>query len=144
MTRVDFYVLADDNPYSRLDLACKLTEKAAGQARRVFIYSRARNLLCDMDDKLWDFRALSFVAHRLLPESHIAGTDDDDPVLLSSDLPGNDRTVLINLDDEVPTFFSRFERTLEIVNKDSAIQEAGRSRYRFYKTRGYPLQHHNL
>ncbi len=87
---------------------------------------------------------MSFIAHRLLPQAHLLNREDDDPVLLSSDEPSGDRQVLMNLDSSVPHFFSRFERTLEIVNKEHDIQSAGRDRYRFYKQRGYPLQHHNL
>ena len=144
MTRVDFYVLADASSTARLDFVCTLAEKACGQANKVFVYSSDRELLQAIDDRLWDFRALSFVAHRLLPDAHIPGTQDNDPVLLSSDGPGNDRNVLVNLDSAVPPFFSRFVRTLEVVNKQPDIQQAGRERYRFYKTRGYPLQHHNV
>ena len=47
----------------------------------------------------------------------------------------------MNLDSHVPPFFSRFERTLEFVNKDTEVQAAGRERYLFYKQRGYPLNH---
>lgn len=144
MTRIDFYVLSDASSHTRLELACKLAEKASGRAQKVFIYSSDRHLLEELDARLWDFRALSFVAHRILPAKHIPGLDDNDPVLLSSDEPGNDRSLLMNMDKSVPPFFSRFERALEIVNKESEVQDAGRDRYRFYKQRGYPLQHHNL
>jgi len=144
MTRIDFYVLGDTTPAARLALVCKLAEKACGQGEKVHLYSSDRQLLTDIDARLWDFRALSFVAHRVLPESHVLSSEDNDPVLLSDSEPGNDRTLLINLDSEVPSFFSRFERALEIVNKDPEVQTAGRERYRFYKQRGYPLQHHNV
>jgi len=144
MTRIDFYVLADDSAETRLQLVCKLTEKACGIAENVFVYSSDVTLLRQLDELLWNFRPMSFVAHRLLPESHITSSEDNDPALLSSGGPGIDRTLLINLDNSVPTFFSRFARTLEIVNKDKAIQAHGRERYRFYQQRGYPLNHYNI
>lgn len=144
MTRVDFYVLADNSHAARLELVCKLAEKACGRAQKVFVYSQERALLEDLDARLWSFRPMSFIAHRLLPQSHLLNREDDDPLLLSSDEPGSDRQILLNLDSRVPPFFSRFERTLEIVNKDTDVQAAGRKRYLFYKQRGYPLQHHNL
>lgn len=144
MTRVDFYVLSDTSEAGRVELVCKLAEKACGRAQKVHLYSSDRQLLREIDARLWDFRPLSFIAHRLLPESYVLNSDDNDPVLLSSSEPGSDRNVLMNLDNEVPPFFSRFERTLEIVNKAPEIQAAGRDRYRFYKQRGYPLQHHNV
>jgi len=144
MTRVDFYVLSDALASRRLEFVCKLAEKACGQSQRVFIYTTTRPLLEELDTRLWDFRPMSFVAHTLLPESHSAEEQHNDPVLLSSDEPGSNRTLLINLDSEVPPFFSRFERTLEVVNKQAEIETSGRLRYRFYKQRGYPLKHHNV
>lgn len=144
MTRIDFYVLGDASKAARLELVCKLAEKACGRAQKVHLYSSDTQLLQEIDIRLWDFRPLSFIAHRLLTESHVLSSEDNDPVLLSSAEPGHDRNLLINLDSEVPPFFSRFERALEIVNKDPEVQAAGRDRYRFYKQRGYPLQHHNI
>ncbi|MBX2879857.1 MAG: DNA polymerase III subunit chi [Granulosicoccus sp.] len=141
MTRVDFYVLSDTETHSRLDLICRLADKAMGHGQRVFIYSRDKALLRQLDNKLWDFRALSFAAHRFV-ESNSSMLEHDDPIILSSAEPGFDRTVLVNLDDTVPTFFSRFERALEVVNRQPEIQKPGRERYLFYKQRGYPLQHH--
>ena len=108
------------------------------------MYSTERHVLQELDERLWDFRPASFVAHQLLPENHISSLADNDPVLLSSSEPGNKCQLLINLDKTVPPFFSRFERTLEIVNKEPDIEESGRVRYRFYQERGYPLTHHNL
>ncbi len=144
MTRVDFYVLSDASEAVRLELVCKLAEKACGQGKKVFIYSQESQLLQQLDEQLWDFRAMSFIAHRLLPDAHTLSSEDDDPVLLSTAIPGNDRNLLVNLDTQVPAFFSRFERTLEVVNKDPEVQEEGRNRYRFYQQRGYPLHHHNV
>lgn len=144
MTRVDFYVLSGADPIARLNLVCKLAEKASGLGRRVFIYGREQDELVELDRLLWEFRAISFVAHRLIDPDHALSQSDNDPVLLSSGQPGIDRNVLVNLDKTVPSFFSRFERTLEIVNQQPDLQQAGRERYLFYKQRGYPLQHHAM
>lgn len=144
MTRVDFYLLKDASSQTRLELACKLAEKASSRGQQVFVYSSERNLLQELDERLWDFRPMSFVAHQLLPENYISSLADNDPVILSTSEPGNKCQLLINLDNTVPSFFSRFERTLEIVNKEPEVEERGRGRYRFYKERGYPLAHHSL
>lgn len=50
--------------------------------------------------------------------------------------------VLINLGDDVPGFFARFERVAEVVAHPQRQQ--ARTRYRFYRERGYPLFHHEL
>lgn len=144
MTRIDFYVLSGDDPEARLHMVCKLAEKAAGSNRQVFIHGDSDAQLRRLDEVLWSFRALSYVAHRHLPAGHVASTTDTDPVHLSCGQPAMDRDLLINLAAEVPPFFSRFERTLEIVNDAPDIQQAGRARYRFYQQRGYPLQHHRV
>lgn len=144
MTRIDFYVLSNDNLMERLQLICKLSEKAIGQAQKVFIHSDSQDELKQLDHTLWDFRPVSFVPHKLLPQGYVTSGADNEPVHLSCGKPGADRTLLINLASEVPTFFSRFERTLEVINDESKIKESGRLRYRYYQQRGYPLQHHKM
>ena len=144
MTRIDFYVLASADPVARLQLVCKLAEKAVGQNQKVFIHSDASEQLVQLDKLLWDFRAMSFIAHQLIPAGHVFSTADNDPVHLSTGQPASDRNLLINLAEQVPPFFSRFERTLEIINEQPDVQSAGRFRYRFYQQRGYPLHHHKI
>lgn len=144
MTRIDFYVLAGIDPLARLHLVCKLAEKAVGARQKVFIYSDSEQQLEQLDRSLWDFRAMSFIGHQRLSADHVVSSSDNDPVHLSSGVPGNDRNLLINLATEVPSFFSRFERTLEVVNEQPEVQGAGRLRYRFYQQRGYPLHHHKI
>ncbi|MEE9321619.1 MAG: DNA polymerase III subunit chi [Granulosicoccus sp.] len=144
MTRVDFYVLPSDDTGSRLALVCRLAEKASGQLQPVFIYSDDDTLLANLDEALWCFRPLSFIAHRLLTADEQPDQANTDPVQLSTGEPAADRRILINLGSRVPTFFSRFDRTLEVVDQSDKIRTAGRERYRFYQHRGYPLKHHRV
>ena len=58
--------------------------------------------------------------------------------------PDASSQVLINLAAEVPLFFSRFERVAELVDEDDGVRRSGRSRYTFYKERGYPLRTHEI
>lgn len=142
MTRIDFYVLASRLPAHRVLLVCRLAEKAAGSGKRVFVHADDAALLRELDDRLWDFRANSFVAHRMIDSPADTGTIDTDPVQLSCAAPPPDRDLLINLSQAVPPFFSRFERTLEVVDDSDGVRQAGRARYRYYQHRGYPLKHH--
>jgi len=144
MTRIDFYVLPDDDSHNRAMLVCKLAEKAFRHNKAVFIHAGDITLLQQLDEQLWLFRPDSFVPHRLLGSDESARNTGSDPVQLSTGEPGNDRHVLINLANNVPTFFSRFERTLEVVNQAEKIRDSGRERYRFYQQRGYPLHHHKM
>ena len=52
--------------------------------------------------------------------------------------------VLLNLSEEAPAFFSRFNRLIEVVGKDEGDKTSARTRFRFYKDRGYDLKHHDL
>ena len=52
--------------------------------------------------------------------------------------------VLVNLRDEAPPHFSRFERLMEIVTRDASDREHARERFRFYRERGYEIHTHDL
>jgi DNA polymerase III subunit chi len=147
MTKVGFYVLqseaADSN--GRLGLACRIAEKALragiGDGQRTYIHCPDQATLDTLDDLLWTFRQGSFVAHERLDQ--VRDWQDTAPVILGcTEPPPELGQVLINLADQVPLFFSRFERVAEIV--DPAGREAGRQRYQFYKDRGYPLETHKI
>lgn len=147
MTRVDFYILSTSNVDARIEVVCKLIDKATTRGQRVFVHSDDRALLDSLDNSLWQFQPTRFIAHRLIHDdtpSDASDTDDLETVTLSSVAPARTDAVLINLSSSVPVFFSRFERTLEVVDQQDSIRLEGRSRYRFYQERGYPLQHHNL
>lgn len=144
MTRVDFYVLSTADSSARLELICKLSEKAIARSEKVLIHSDSAKELQQLDELLWSFRPVSFVPHKILPSGYVTSGLDNEAVHLSSESPGADRTLLINLAKQVPPFFSRFERTLEVINDEPDIRASGRDRYRYYQQRGYPLQHHKM
>ncbi|WP_295855337.1 DNA polymerase III subunit chi, partial [uncultured Xylophilus sp.] len=53
--------------------------------------------------------------------------------------------VLVNLGDEVPPSFSRFERLIEIVSRDDAEdRNQARARWKHYADRGYAIVRHDL
>jgi len=87
-------------------------------------------------------------AEQFCPALHGSTVQDagDTPcqVLISHDAEPDASQVLINLAADVPLFFSRFERVAELVNTDSTVRQQGRSRYSFYKERGYPLRTHEI
>ena len=140
MTQVDFYVLADDGARSRLQFACRLADKAYRLGHRVYIHTESPEQTQELDTLLWTFQQNSFVPHGTVQD---AG-DSKPPVLLSHDTEPDASQVMINLAAEVPLFFSRFERVAELVNADNTVRQQGRSRYSFYKERGYPLRTHEI
>ena len=141
MTQVDFYLLQDDSAQDRVRFACRLADKAYRLGKRVFIHTESADQTRQLDDLLWTFQQDSFVPHAI----YQAEQSNPPPVLLAHDAePDASSHVLINLAAEVPLFFSRFERVAELINGNADIRQQGRSRYSFYKTRGYPLRTHEI
>ena len=137
MTQIDFYTHVE----SKLHTACRLCAKAVAQGARLVVYAPDAETARELDRLLWTTPATGFVPH--------CGPDDPravvTPVIVSqgSDaLPHDD--VLLNLHTDVPAFFSRFQRLLEIVSTDESDQQQARARFRFYKDRGYEMRDHNL
>lgn len=141
MTRVDFYVLPDDLPGSRERFVCRLADIAHRRGQRVYVFTQTEDQVRALDNLMWSFRAGSFVPHEIYPTE----VPSDTPILIGHvGVPDNSHEVLINLADNVPSFFSRFERVAEVVNQDASIKHASRERFRFYRDRGYALESHNL
>ncbi len=140
MTRVSFYILKAAGQAAQLAFACKLTENAHSEKHTVYLHTQAAQC-AQLDALLWTFRQGSFVPHAQLADA--ANDDAQTPVLIGSEEPPSRLDdVLINLTDEVPAFFSRFERTIEIVTPEN--KQAARSRYKFYQDRGYELETHDI
>jgi DNA polymerase-3 subunit chi len=137
MTRIDFYFEAAD----KLHVACRLSAKALQQKLRVLIYATDEAQAQRIDKMLWTWQATAFLPHCMTRSALAAQT----PVLIThdpEDTPHDE--VLLNLHQAWPPAFSRFQRLVEIVGRDDADREAARGRFRFYRERGYAIEHHDL
>ncbi|MBG57442.1 MAG: DNA polymerase III subunit chi [Porticoccus sp.] len=137
MTNINFYKINGGFNES-LMLACQLTEKAFQQGLQVLLHTGDKDVSQQLDDLLWSFRPTAFLPHAIesKPASAIAINHSDDP--------GEHHGLLINLSEETPGWFSRFEKAIEIVYDDQRVIESKRERFSFYKHRGYPLNFHDL
>lgn len=138
MTRIEFHF----NTSERLLHTCRLLRKARAQALRIVVVG-APSTLKQLDVELWRFQGVSFLAHCTAqdpPEVQRAS-----PVALGSDPHawGIDE-VLLNLGDEVPEGFERFDRLIEIVSSDDHGRAQARVRWKHYKSLGYELLQHDL
>ena len=141
MTQVDFYVLEDTSVKAGSLFACRLTEKVVKQGHRVFINTASTQQLKQLDDLLWSFRAGSFLPHTIYDGT----VDQAAPVLLGhGSEPEEPGDVLVNLANDIPGFFSRFNRVAELVAGDKQQRAAARKRFSFYRDRGYTLKTHKL
>ena len=137
MTTIDFYFNASD----RFQVACRLAGKALAQKKRMLIYAPEPETASRIDKLLWTWPAIGFVPHcashdPLAPET---------PILIASDAESaRECELILNLAEDCPPHFERFERLLEVVPAEDAARQAGRSRYRFYQSRGYKISHHDL
>jgi len=141
MTRVDFYVLqaALTDPVATV---CRLCDKAAGQGLHLYVCAPPR-IAEALDGALWSFRQGSFLSHE--PYRGQAPMPPFPRVLLGDiEPPESHQQVLINLAPEIPAWFSRFERVLEVVYGDDAERARSRQRFKTYRDRGFPLQTHEL
>ena len=141
MTRVDFYVSPNQEDVARLQLACRIAEKAYTLDKRVYIHTDDPVSAKQIDDLLWTFRQGSFIPHCLSGDANQAHS----AIVIGYEQTVTDEPqVLINLSGGVPEFFSRFERIAEIVGGDDATRQAARDRFKYYRERGYPLETHEL
>jgi DNA polymerase-3 subunit chi len=137
LTQIDFYFHVEN----KLQTACALSAKACSRGMRVLAYCADSAASQKFNRLLWCLQAVSFIPHCTADDPLAAVT----PVIIDHDgsrLPHDD--VLINLRPEWPEFFGRFQRLIEIVSLDETDRAEARSRYKFYRDRGYAIQNHDL
>lgn len=137
MTRIDFYSSAEP----KLQVACRLTAKAVQQHMHVVIYAPDEDTARSMDKMLWTFQATGFIPHCMA--SHALASETP-VVIVREDGEMPHHKLMVNLHAESPHAFSRFERLIEVVSGDDNDRQLARSRYRFYRDRGYEISHHEL
>jgi DNA polymerase-3 subunit chi len=142
MTRVDFYVLPDGADEGPLPTACRLCEKAASAGKRVHVHVADEERAREFDRLLWVYKQGGFVGHERLGASN-----DPAPaaVLIGPGEPlASHQDVLVNLADDVPAFYTRFERVLEIVAGDTETRGRSRARFKAYRDAGLAPETHKL
>jgi DNA polymerase-3 subunit chi len=137
MTQIDFYTHVDD----KLRIACVLSAKAFSQGLQVFVCCPDRETAHRFDRMLWTTPAIGFTPHCAAGDPLAPVT----PILVDHEgaAPPHDE-VLLNLRAESPSFFSRFQRLIEIVGLDDGDRTQARSRFRYYRDAGYEIRTHDL
>ncbi len=145
MTRVDFYLLQNPESGGKERLTCKLADKAYRLGHQVYILTADREETKQLDDLLWVFHPGSFAPHSALGEQTKVRPNPLPPILIGHEEPTDNRyQVLISLWQDVPGFFSRFERLIELVGPEEEEKKRARAKFRFYRDRGYSLETHNM
>lgn len=138
MTEIAFHFNVPD----KLTYSCRLLRKAWGSGARVVV-TAAPDMLERLDQLLWTFSPLEFVPHCRL--SAVPSTMSATPVVLAGSLEAcPHHEVLVNLGQQVPAGFERFERFIELVTLADDDRAAARSRWKHYADRGYAMKRHDL
>ncbi len=139
MTRVGFYVVKAADQAQRLQVAARLADKAFQRGHAIFINAVDESQARALDELLWSFRPASFLPHGLY------GEEQSEMIAIGwGQEPEGHSDLLINLQLEIPGFFSRFRRVAEVVTQDPESLMALRRSWTFYKERGYQLEKHDV
>jgi DNA polymerase-3 subunit chi len=139
MTLVGFYVVQTSDSGQRLRVAARLADKAFQRGHRIFINATDEAQATEINELLWSFRPASFLPHGLHGQEH-----SETIAIGWGQEPNNHNDLLINLQLEIPSFFSRFARVAEVVTQEPDSLAALRKSWTFYKERGYQLEKHDL
>ncbi|MDP2067097.1 MAG: DNA polymerase III subunit chi [Burkholderiaceae bacterium] len=138
MTEIAFHFNASD----KLAYTCRLLRKAVASGAQVVVTAEPPTLQ-QLDVALWTFSALDFLPHWAAPAT--PGVLARSPIVLTgvpADAPH--QQVLVNLSDNLPDGFERFERLIEVVSGDAADRQAARQRWKHYADRGYAIVRHDV
>lgn len=165
MTEVRFIFNVPD----KLPYAARVTRKLLRQQQAISVVARPEALL-QLDQILWTLSPSDFIAHSLLSATGqeilatatapsaagqaAAAQPGETPALDASLSPvillehpahSHHSQVLLNLRDDIPQDFGRFNLLYELVSQyDEAEKQAARERWRYYKQRGYVVAGHDL
>jgi DNA polymerase-3 subunit chi len=153
MTKVDFYLLAGAGQDAREIMACKLIDKIYQLNHKVYVHTDSPEDANRIDELLWTLKPGSFIPHNIVSDKDSTEKSAEKSAEKKTEAPvviGHEKNapqiddVLINLTHEVPLFFSQFKRVAEFVDAEDSHRSLGRTRFKFYKDRGYELDTHEI
>lgn len=141
LIRVDFYLLESDQNSARLNVACRLLEKAYLRGHKVFVLCNNKEDAELIDELLWTFKEDSFIPHNLQGE----GPEPPPPIQIGYEKePRGFNDILLNMTAEIPPFYTKFKRVMELVINSEAEKEQSRAHYREYRAQGCELHTHAI
>lgn len=136
MTRISFLHGAGDRIQSAAQWLRQAWDLREAAHFSVLVYVPDAEQSARLDRMLWTQPALSFVPH-CRADAPLA---DETPILLTDriDNPAQE-SCLLNLSNELPATFSRFEQLVEIISTADVDRLPARERFKFYRDRGYAI-----
>ena len=138
MTGIEFHVNVPD----KLNYSCRLLRKAYRSGAKAVVTAEP-DVLLQLDQLLWTYSSTEFLPH--CRSDSPPQTRASTPILLAEQLNAcPSGSVLINLGQQVPSDFERFERFIEVASSQESDRLAARDRWKYYRDRGYSLKRHEL
>lgn len=138
MTKIDFHILPTDQESELIQYVIRLIQKALHRKHQVLIATESESQSKQISERLWAQKPDSFMAHNFIDEPYFQLQ------ISHSNQCGHHHDVLINYCDNIPEYFSRFERVIEIVSQQTEALKSSRQRYKYYNDRGYSIARHDL
>ena len=136
MTRIDFYFNVTNKPALTHDLV----QAALVKRRQVTITVADETAANDLTNALWQQKPESFLPNVLVNDALAAQT----PIVIHwQNQAVMQDELLINLSAAQRSFFSQFTQLIELVGDDEQDKAAARTRYKFYRERGYEIKNIN-
>lgn len=137
MTHVEFLHGAPD----RIQAAAQWLQQAWARRQAVLVYVPDAETASRLDRVLWTQPQLSFLPHCRADSPLAAETS----ILLTDQLDAPPQeNCLLNLSNELPPTFSRFEHLIEVVSTEDGDRLPARERFKFYRERGYPVESRDI
>ena len=142
MTDVAFHFGAPD----RLAYTCRLLRKATATGARLLVRSSAAEAAA-LDAALWALSPTDFITHCDVTAADAVRSRSS--VLLvqaggAEEALDTRFPILVNLAEDVPEGFKKFQRVIEVVSTDEQDRSQARVRWKRYIERGYTITRHDL
>jgi DNA polymerase III subunit chi len=137
LTQVFFYHGASD----KIAAACALISGAWTKRKHLLVYAPEKPVADSVDRILWTNAQLSFIPHCRADSPLAAET----PILIAdrlTEITQSER--LMNLSNEIPPGYSRFQSLIEVVGQAEDERLAARERVRQYKEQGCDVRYFDL
>lgn len=133
------------NVAERSSYLCRLIRKARRSGARLVVTGE-RAQLDTLDRLLWTFDPLEFLPHwKGRSAADLPPRLAETPTLLLDQVSGvSPAQVLINLREQLPDGYERFERVIEIVSRDGPDRASARERWRQYAAAGHAIERHDV
>lgn len=137
MTGVRFYICPESEWVESAKFSIRLARQLRLRGHRILYWVPDEAHRGQLSELLWSYPADGFLPHRTAPDQ----ADGQIDLSAGEDWPDH-HDVLINLTDQVPENYARFEHLCEVVASADTLLAAARTRWVHYKDRGHPLKRH--